>query len=108
MAMVVQKVVPSGGGAVSWTVVDEAFEPVEPIEAYLAHLEAIERSPKAKSSCVRQGSGRSPDIVGGVSQAAVGGVRMVVPSSLVVTVQPRDRNSASLRRARCSGDWRRS
>jgi len=26
-------------------VLDEAFEPVEPIEAYLAHLEAIERSP---------------------------------------------------------------
>jgi integrase/recombinase XerD len=30
---------------VSWTVVDDGFEPVEPAEAYLAHLEAIERSP---------------------------------------------------------------
>jgi site-specific recombinase XerD len=32
-------------GTVSWTVVDERFEPVRPIEEYLAHLQAIERSP---------------------------------------------------------------
>jgi len=42
--MLVHKVV-APGGETSWTVVDECFEPVEPIEAYLAHLEAIERSP---------------------------------------------------------------
>jgi integrase/recombinase XerD len=44
MAMVVQKVM-GPGGETSWTVLDERFEPVEAIEAYLAHLEAIERSP---------------------------------------------------------------
>ena len=44
MAMRVQKVV-APGGETSWTVVDDVFEAVEPIEAYLAHLEAIERSP---------------------------------------------------------------
>jgi hypothetical protein len=43
-SMLVQKVV-SPGGDTSWTVVDECFEPVEPVEVYLAHLEAIERSP---------------------------------------------------------------
>jgi len=43
-SMLVQKVV-SPGGDTSWTVVDERFEPVEPVEVYLAHLEAIERSP---------------------------------------------------------------
>lgn len=42
--MLVHKVVASGGG-VSWTVVDERFDPVEPVEAYLAHLEVLERSP---------------------------------------------------------------
>ncbi|MDA8283541.1 MAG: tyrosine-type recombinase/integrase [Actinomycetota bacterium] len=42
--MLVQKVV-APGGETSWTVVDERFEPVEPVEVYLAHLEAIERSP---------------------------------------------------------------
>ncbi len=31
-------------GAVSWTVVDDRFDPVGPAEAYLAHLEAM-RSP---------------------------------------------------------------
>lgn len=43
--MLVQRVVVAPGGAVSWTVVDEHFEPVEPIERYLAHLQAVERSP---------------------------------------------------------------
>ena len=43
--MRVQRVVAPVSGAVSWTVVDESFEPVGPAEAYLAHLEAIERSP---------------------------------------------------------------
>ncbi len=43
--MLVQRVVAPVRGAVSWTVVDEHFEPVGPAEAYLAHLEAIERSP---------------------------------------------------------------
>lgn len=42
--MLVHKVVAPGGG-MSWTVLDEHFEPVEPVEVYLAHLEAIERSP---------------------------------------------------------------
>jgi hypothetical protein len=42
--MRVQNVV-APGGETSWTVLDERFEPVEPIEVYLAHLEAIERSP---------------------------------------------------------------
>lgn len=43
--MRVQRVVAPSSGAVSYTVVDEAFSPVEPAEAYLAHLSAIERSP---------------------------------------------------------------
>ncbi len=43
--MLVQRVVAPVSGAVSWTVVDDSFDPVEPAEAYLAHLEAIERSP---------------------------------------------------------------
>lgn len=43
--MRVQRVVTPTSGAVSFTVVDEEFIPVEPVEAYLAHLVAIERSP---------------------------------------------------------------
>jgi integrase/recombinase XerD len=31
--------------AVSWTVLDDSGEPIAPIEAYLSHLSAIERSP---------------------------------------------------------------
>lgn len=42
--MLVHKVVAPGGGT-AWTVLDERFEPVQPIESYLAHLDAIERSP---------------------------------------------------------------
>ena len=37
-AMLVQRVVAPVSGVVSWTVVDEHFEPVGPAEAYLAHL----------------------------------------------------------------------
>ena len=44
-SFLIQKVIVPGGGALSWTVVDERFEPVQPIESYLAHLAAIERSP---------------------------------------------------------------
>ena len=44
-AVRVQQVVAPTSGAVSFTVVDETFTPVEPAEAYLAHLVAIERSP---------------------------------------------------------------
>jgi len=49
-SMRVHKVVAPVSGAVSWTVVDECFEPVEPVEVYLAHLEAIERSPNTLRS----------------------------------------------------------
>lgn len=41
----VQPVVMPGSGARSTTVVGADFEPVEPIESYLAHLVALERSP---------------------------------------------------------------
>ena len=34
-----------GTEAVSWTVLDDSGEPVGPIEGYLSHLSAIERSP---------------------------------------------------------------
>lgn len=43
--MRVQRLVMPTSGAVSWTVVDEALVPVEPVERFLAHLAAIERSP---------------------------------------------------------------
>jgi hypothetical protein len=41
----VQQVLPPDGDAESWTVVDERFAVVEPADAFLAHLTAIERSP---------------------------------------------------------------
>ena len=44
----VQRVVMAVTGAESWTVVDDGWvlvEPVEPVERYLAHLAGIERSP---------------------------------------------------------------
>jgi len=41
----IQAVVMPGTGARSFTVVGADFEPVEPIESYLAHLVALERSP---------------------------------------------------------------
>jgi integrase/recombinase XerD len=40
----VQKVLASSS-AVSWTVLGDDLLPVEPVEAYLAHLSALERSP---------------------------------------------------------------
>ena len=41
----VQRVVMPVTGAESWTVVDDEWAPVEPVERYLAHLAGIERSP---------------------------------------------------------------
>jgi integrase/recombinase XerD len=41
----VQRLVMPGGGAKSWTVVDDEGVPVGPVESYLAYLSAIERSP---------------------------------------------------------------
>ena len=32
-------------GVVSWTVIDDSWKPVAPVERYLAHLAGIERSP---------------------------------------------------------------
>jgi integrase/recombinase XerD len=43
--MRVQRVVMPATGEISWTVVDDDFCPVEPIERYLAHLVALEQSP---------------------------------------------------------------
>lgn len=43
--MRVQRLVMPVTGAESWTVVDEDLVPVEPVERFLAHLAAIERSP---------------------------------------------------------------
>jgi len=41
----VQQVLSPGGGPDSWTVVDERFAVVEPVDAFLAYLTAIARSP---------------------------------------------------------------
>ena len=43
--MRVQRVVMPVTGAESWTVVDDGWALVEPVERYLAHLAGIERSP---------------------------------------------------------------
>lgn len=43
--MRVQQVLPPGGDPESWTVVDDQFAVVEPVDAFLAHLTVIERSP---------------------------------------------------------------
>jgi hypothetical protein len=43
--MRVQRLVMPVTGVESWTVVDDALAPVEPVERFLAHLAAIERSP---------------------------------------------------------------
>ncbi len=32
-------------GAESWTVLDDGGDPVSPVEAFLAHLQALDRSP---------------------------------------------------------------
>src|SRR5436190_1123365 len=37
-----------GGGALSWTVLDDEGSVVEPVEAYLAYLAALERSPNTQ------------------------------------------------------------
>jgi integrase/recombinase XerD len=44
-ALRVQQVLPPDGGPESWTVLDERFAVIEPVDAFLAHLTAIERSP---------------------------------------------------------------
>lgn len=41
----VQRVVPPSGGEESWTVLDPAYDVIAPVERFLAHLAAIERSP---------------------------------------------------------------
>jgi len=43
--MHVQRVVVPGNQAESWTVLDDDGRVVEPVERWLAHLTAIERSP---------------------------------------------------------------
>jgi integrase/recombinase XerD len=43
--MRVQRVTAPDGGTESWTVVDEAFAVVDPVDEFLAHLTVIERSP---------------------------------------------------------------
>lgn len=43
--MRVQRVTAPDGGPESWTVVDEAFAVVDPVDEFLAHLTVIERSP---------------------------------------------------------------
>ena len=43
--VLVHKVVALASQVVSYTVVDELFEPIDPAEQYLSHLVAIERSP---------------------------------------------------------------
>jgi integrase/recombinase XerD len=41
----VQRVVMGSGEPLSWTVLDRAWSVLEPAEAFLAHLHAVERSP---------------------------------------------------------------
>lgn len=43
--MLVQRVLQPAGGDESWTVLDDDFAVIEPIEMFLAHLTVIERSP---------------------------------------------------------------
>ncbi len=44
----VHRVVMPVTGAVSWTVLDDDGAPLEPVESYLAHLAALERSPNTQ------------------------------------------------------------
>ena len=44
--MRLQRLVMPETEAVSWTVIGDDAEPVAPIEAYLVHLTALERSPE--------------------------------------------------------------
>ena len=46
--MLVQRVVMPVTGALSWTVLDDGGELVEPVESYLAYLSALERSPNTQ------------------------------------------------------------
>ena len=46
--MLVQRVVMPLTGALSWTVLDDSGEPVEPVQSYLAYLAALERSPNTQ------------------------------------------------------------
>ena len=46
--MLVQRVVMPLTGALSWTVLDDSGELVEPVESYLAYLSALERSPNTQ------------------------------------------------------------
>ena len=43
--MRVQRILVPGSGAQSWTVLDDQFRPLEPVERFLAYLASIERSP---------------------------------------------------------------
>jgi integrase/recombinase XerD len=42
--MRVQRVLAPDGGSESWTVLDETFAVVDPVDEFLAHLTAIEHS----------------------------------------------------------------
>lgn len=46
--MIVQRVVMPVTGAVSWTVLGGDGVPVDPVEVYLSHLAALERSPNTQ------------------------------------------------------------
>ena len=46
--MLVQRMVMPLTGALSWTVLDDSGELVEPVESYLAYLSALERSPNTQ------------------------------------------------------------
>jgi site-specific recombinase XerC len=45
LSMLAQRILMPSSGAVSWTVVGEDLLPVAPVEAFLAYLAAVERSP---------------------------------------------------------------
>jgi len=48
VVVIVQRVVMPVTEAVSWTVLDDDLSPVTPVESYLAHLAALERSPNTQ------------------------------------------------------------
>jgi integrase len=48
LAVFVQRVVMPLTGSLSWTVLDDDGEPLEPVESYLAYLAALERSPNTQ------------------------------------------------------------
>jgi hypothetical protein len=43
--MLVQRVFDADGGETSWTVLDDHYAVLEPVDVFLAHLTRIERSP---------------------------------------------------------------